>query len=177
MCLLAKKTIGVISAGAGAAIIIVVAVYFGMGGVAQSTTHTNSTGMMQGPVFVQNNDAGTYKINSECELIYGLAVGAYPDGSKLPGVKIDSLLTDYPEEFKPWKELLQNPDNRTVFFNKPLPADFRGVLTVGLMKESSINPKLEQIAMIITDPDGKAKLQQAFQEYQCQKYFDERQKK
>lgn len=175
MCLLAKKTIGVISAGAGAAIIIVVAVYLGMGGITQST-HTDTTEKMQGPVFVQSGNATAYKINSECELIYGLAVGTYPDGSKLPGVKVDKLLTDYPEEFKPWKEILQNPDNRTVFFNKPLPADFRGVLTMGLMKESSINPKLDHIAMIITDPDGKAKLQQAFQEYQCQKYFDERKK-
>ncbi len=183
--MLAKKNIGMISAGVAAAIVIaVIAVYFSSNNPNQQTIqestldNTNPTSKMQGPIFQQGNDvAETYKMNTECELIYGIAYGVYPDGEKLPGVKIDSLLANYPEEFKPWKEILQNTDNRTAFFKKPLSDEFRGVLTTAIMKETSINPKLEQIAMIVTDGQGKAKLQQAFQEFQCQKYFDERQKK
>ena len=184
MCLLAKKNIGMIAGVAAAMIIAVVAVYFSSGNLGQQITreptldNTNSTSKIQSPIFQQKNDAaGTYKMNTECELVYGIAYGVYPDGGKLPGVKIDSLLANYPEEFKPWKEILQNTDNRTAFFKKPLSDEFRGVLTTALMKETSINPKLQQIAMIVTGGNGKAKLQQAFQEFQCQKYFDERQKK
>ncbi len=182
--LASKENIGMIAAGVAAAIVIaVVAIQFGSSVPSQQITEStpeiaNTTSKMQGPVFQQMSDAAeTYKINTECELIYGIAYGAYPDGEKLPGVKIDNLLANYPEEFKPWKETLQNTDNRTEFFKKPLTDEFRGVLTTALMKETSINPKLEQIAMIVTDGQGKAKLQQAFQEFQCQKYFDERQKK
>lgn len=178
--MLAKKNIGIISAGVAAAIIVaVVAIHFGTSTGQQATQSSGAdlTSKMQGPTFQQSAVAGTYKMNTECELIYGIAFGVYPDGEKLPGVKIDNLLANYPEEFKPWKEILQNPDNRTTFFKKPLTDEFRGVLTTALMKETSINPKLEQIAMIVTGGNGKAKLEQAFQEFQCQKYFDDRQKK
>lgn len=173
MCLLAKKNVGIIAAGVAAAIIVaVVAIHFG-----STQSAPDITGKMQGPVFQKSDVVESYKVNTECELIYGIAYGVYPDGEKLPGVKIDSLLANYPEEFKPWKEILQNQDNRTAFFKKPLTDEFRGVLTTALMKETSINPKLEQVAMIVTEGDGKAKLQQAFQDFQCQKYFDDRQKK
>lgn len=185
--MLAKKNIGIIGAGVAAAIIIVFAVtYFGSGGLSPETTKSEapentatSTGSadMQGPSLVTQSVNGTYRINTECELVYGIANGVYPDGEKIPGVKVESLLNDYPEEFKQWKEILQSPENRTAFFNKPLPEEFRGVLTVALMKESSINPNLLEVAKIVTDPQGKAKLQQAFQEFSCQSYFDERQKK
>ena len=110
-------------------------------------------------------------------MIYGISYGLYPDNEKLPEIKIDDLITSYPEEFKAWNEILQNSDDRTEFFKKPLPGEFRVVLTTALMKESSINPKLEQTALIVTDAQGTTKLQQAFQEFECQKYFDERQKK
>jgi hypothetical protein len=134
---------------------------------------------VQGPSLIsQGNDiSGTYKINTECQLIYGISQGLYPDGEKLPEIKIDSLLASYPEEFKAWSEILQNPDDRVEFFKKPLPDEFRVVLTTALMKESSINPTLEQTALIISDMQGTEKLQQAFQEFECQKYFDEIQKK
>lgn len=180
-----------IAAGVAAAIVIAfVAMYISSNHLLNQQTVTkqdstpdtksaqNSTNKIQGPSLTSQGDiAGTYRINTECELVYGIAYGTYPNGEKLPGVKIDDLLASYPEEFKPWKEILQNPDNRTTFFKEPLPDKFRTVLTTALMKETSINPKLEQIAMIVTDVQGKAKLQNAFQEFECKKYFDERQKK
>ena len=173
--MLAKKNIYMIAAGVAAAIIVaVVATHFGSSTVQQA--QSPDTTKMQGPT-PQGEVAGTYKVNTECELIYGIAYGVYPDGEKLPGMKIDNMLAKYPDEFKPWKEILQNPDNTTAFFKKPLSDEFRGVLTTAIMKEASINPKLEQIAIIVTGANGKAKLQEAFQEFQCQKYFDERQKK
>jgi hypothetical protein len=134
---------------------------------------------VQGPSLAsQGNDiSGTYRINTECQLIYGISHGLYPDGEKLPEIKIDNLIASYPEEFKAWSEILQNPDDRVEFFKKPLSDEFRVVLTTALMKESSINPKLEQTALIVTDAQGTEKLQQVFQEFECQKYFDERQKK
>jgi hypothetical protein len=49
-------------------------------------------------------------------------------------------------------------------------------LTPALMKEAGISPHLEQIARIISDEKGEEKLQQAYQGFGCQKYFEERQK-
>lgn len=137
----------------------------------QNTTITEKQIVMQ-----EVNATGTYRLDTECQLVYGIANGVYPNGERLPAIKISELLIKYPEEFKPWKEILENKDNRTAFFKKTLPSDFRSVLTIAMMKESSINPRLEQIALIVTDSHGKEKLQQAFKEFECQKYFDERKK-
>lgn len=138
-----------------------------------------ATSKIQSPSLTsQGNDISkTYRINTECQLIYGISYGLYPDDKELPEITIDGLIASYPEEFKAWNEILQNLDDRAEFFKKPMPDEFRVVLTTVLMKESSINPKLEQTALIVTDVQGTAKLQQAFQEFECQKYFDERQKK
>jgi hypothetical protein len=176
--LLAKKNI-VISAGVAAAIVIGFAAY-----VISSQDVTkqdlapdnvqNATSEMLGPSPIpEENIAGTYKINTECELIYAIAYGLYPDGEELPDVKVEVLLANYPEEFKPWKEALQTPENRTEFFAKPLSDEFRDMFTPIIMKEASISPELEQIARIVSDGQGKEKLQQAFQEFGCQKYFDD----
>lgn len=177
-----------IAAGIIAAIVIVFAYVSSNNPINQETVTKQdsldsnieeSTSEMQGPSLTsQGNDvSGTYRINTECQLIYGISYGLYPDGEKLPEIKIDSLIASYPEEFEAWNEVLQDSDDRAEFFKKPLPDEFRVVLTTALMKESSIDPKLEQTALIVTDVQGTAKLQQAFREFECQKYFDERQKK
>lgn len=181
MCLLAKKNIGIIAAGAAAAVVIVFAAYVISGQhIAEQDLAPEGvqdvTGEILGPSPTGAGTDGAYRINTECELVYAIAYGQYPDGERLPDVKIEVLLANYPEEFEPWKEILQNPDNRTEFFSKPLPDEFRNVLTPVLMKETSISPELEQIARIVSDGQGNEKLKQAFQEFECQKYFDGKQK-
>ncbi len=183
--MLAKKNIGIIAAGVAAAIVIGLAAYAITNqdavkpdltpvDTAPDNTAQDVTSEILGPSLAKSD--GTYRISTECELIYAIAYGQYPDGEKLPDVKIEALLANYPEEFKPWKEILQNQDNRTAFFAKPLPDEFRNVLTPALMKETSISPELEEIAKIVSDGQGNEKLQQAFQEFDCKAYFDERQK-
>jgi hypothetical protein len=115
----------------------------------------------------------TYRINTECELIYGLASGSYPNGEKLPALKILDLVDKYPE-FDPWETILRDNQTRTEFFKQPLSEDFSDVLVGAVMSESSINPELEEIASLVADPQGRAKLQQVFQEFNCKAYFDER---
>jgi hypothetical protein len=115
----------------------------------------------------------TYRINTECELIYGLASGNYPNGEKLPALKILDLVDKYPE-FDPWESVLRDNQTRAEFFKQPLSEDFSNVLVDAVMSESSINPELEEIASLVADPQGRAKLQQAFQEFNCKSYFDER---
>ena len=184
--MLAKKNIGMIAAGVIA--VIIVFAYAGSNNpiiqdvIKQDSLDNieqSSTSEVQGPsITSQGNDVSeAYRINTECQLIYGISYGLYPDGEKLPEIKIDDLIASYPEEFKAWDEILKNSDDRAEFFKKPIPDEFRVVLTTVLMKESSISPKLEQTALIVTDAQGTEKLQQAFQEFECQKYFDERQKK
>lgn len=179
--MLAKKNIGIIAAGAAAAVVIVFAVYVisnhDMTKQDSASNMQDVTSEILGPSPTpEENVGGAYKINTECELIYAIAYGKYPGGEELPDVKIEVLLANYPEEFKPWKEELQNIENRTAFFAKPLPDEFRNVLTPALMKEASINPMLEETARIVSDGQGQEKLKQAYQEFACQKYFDEQKK-
>ncbi|CDI05519.1 hypothetical protein [Candidatus Nitrosotenuis uzonensis] len=122
----------------------------------------------------QDTNVEDYKINTECELIYGLTYGVYPDGQNIPGMRIDDLVTKYPQEFAPWKDIMEDEEKRSAFFNQQIPQDFGKVLVVAMMKESAINPELVEIASLITDPQGRMKLGQEFENYGCQQYFDER---
>jgi hypothetical protein len=173
--LLAKKNM--IMIGVAAAIAIGFAAYaIASQDMTKQDFEQSDSGEMQGPSPTPEENAVVYKINTECELIYAIAYGQYPDGEALYDVKVEVLLANYPEEFEPWKDELQNIENRTAFFAKPLPDEFRNVLTPALMKEAGISPHLEQIARIISDEKGEEKLQQAYQGFGCQKYFEERQK-
>jgi hypothetical protein len=118
----------------------------------------------------------TYRINTECELIYGFSTGKYPDGEKLPKIKIADLLGKYPQEFAPWQNILKSNETRTQFFEKSLPKEFSDMLVVAVMKESSIKPELKPIADLIMDPHGKEKLKQDYQQYDCKSYFDKQTK-
>lgn len=171
--MLAKKNI--IMIGVAAAIAIGFASYAIAGQyMTKQDFEQSDSGEMQGPSPTPEENVGAYKINTECELVYAIAYGQYPDGEALYDVKVEVLLDKYPKEFEPWKEELQNIENRTAFFAKPLPDEFRNVLTPALMKEAVISPHLEQVARIISDEKGEEKLQQAYQEFGCQKYFEQR---
>ncbi|MEW6043760.1 MAG: hypothetical protein AB1608_05810 [Thermoproteota archaeon] len=117
--------------------------------------------------------AQTYKINTECELIYGFAFGVYPDNQKIQPIVLAELIKKYPD-FEPWKNILDNNETRKAFLSEPLPREFSDVLVTSIMTESSINPVLKDIAMHITDPQGTQKLQGEYEKYGCKAYFDSR---
>lgn len=117
-----------------------------------------------------------YKINTECELIYGFATGKYPDNENLQKISLEQLLQEYPQEFEPWQTILKNEETRIQFFNQPLPPEFSDVLVITMMEKSSIKPELKPIAELILDPQGQTKLQQDYEQFNCQSYFDERTK-
>jgi hypothetical protein len=118
----------------------------------------------------------TYKINTECELIYGFVTGKYPDDENLQKISLEQLLQEYPQEFAPWQTILKNEEARIQFFNQPLPAEFSDVLVITMMEKSSIKPELKPIAELILDPQGQTKLQQDYEQFSCQSYFDEKTK-
>ncbi len=115
----------------------------------------------------------TYKINTECELIYGLSYGVYPDNQKIPPIAISELVEKYPE-LGPWKDTLSNNETRKAFFSQPLSPEFSSVLVTSIMDDASINPDLKDVAMILTDPQGIQKLREDFEKYECKSYFDSR---
>lgn len=115
-----------------------------------------------------------YRITTDCELVYALSYGVYPNDEKLPEFKIMDLIAKYPQEFAPWREIMEDPTQRDDFFSKPLPSDFGEVLVVAMMIETSISPSLKETAMIIVDPLGKLKMTEEFEEHSCQPYFDSR---
>ena len=119
-------------------------------------------------------DSQTYRINTQCEMLFAMVKGQYPNGDKMPTLEISYLLEKYPEEFKPWKETLEDTEKRKEFA-KDVPDEFNSVLIPIMMKESSINPYLESTVMLITDPMGQPKMKQLYDENGCQAFFDERQ--
>lgn len=171
--MLTRKPISIIAGCSAAAAILLVIVASGQLNMPEIVP-TQMTEELNTPVEKQTQEQiQTYRINTECELIYGLASGSYPNGEKLPALKILDLVDKYPE-FDPWETILKDNQTRAEFFKQPLSDDFSDVLVGAVMSESSINPELEEIASLVADPQGRAKLQQAFQEFDCKAYFDER---
>lgn len=172
--MLTKKSISVIVGGCAVAAILLIVVASGQLNMPEiaPTQMTEETNI---PVVEKQTQEQiqTYRINTECELIYGLASGNYPNGEKLPALKILDLVDEYPE-FDPWETILRDNQTREEFFKQPLSEDFSDVLVGAVMSESSINPELDEIASLVADPQGRTKLQQAFQEFDCKAYFDER---
>lgn len=122
----------------------------------------------------KNVEPQAYRITTDCELVYALSYGVYPNDEKLPEFKMMDLIAKYPQEFAPWREIMEDPTQRDDFFSKPLPSDFGEVLVVAMMIETSISPSLKETAMIIVDPLGKLKMTEEFEEHSCQPYFDSR---
>lgn len=118
-----------------------------------------------------NDDGQTYKINTQCEMLFGMLRATYPDGTSLPRLEMKALIEKYPEEFKEWKATLEDPEKAKVFA-KNIPEEFDQVLIPTMMKESSINPDLKSTAMLLMDPERSVKLKQIFDINNCQEFFD-----
>ncbi|MFN3655256.1 MAG: hypothetical protein ACK4TO_08035 [Candidatus Nitrosotenuis sp.] len=167
--MLTQKRIPIIAGIAAAAIIAAVLVtYQGMPESESPVKADETQAIPEAPLTTQ-----TYKINTECELIYGFAFGVYPDNQKIPPIVLAELTKKYPG-FEPWKSILDNNETRKAFLSEPLPQEFSDILVTSIMTESSINPKLKDIAMHLTDPQGVQKLQGEYEKYGCQAYFDSR---
>lgn len=169
MYLLTQKQIPIIAGITVAAIIAAVLVTYQ--GMPENEAPLKADDLQE--IVDESLTAQTYKINTECELIYGFAFGVYPDNQKIPPIVLAELTKKYPD-FGPWKNILDNNETRKAFLSEPLPQEFSDVLVTSIMTESSINPELKDIAMHITDPQGVQKLQDDYEKYGCKVYFDSR---
>jgi len=93
----------------------------------------------------------------------------------LPKLEIKALLEKYPEEFKEWKAILEDPEKAKAF-GQNVPDEFNQVLIPIMMKESSINPNLKSIVMLLGDPQRSTKLKQIFDDNNCQEFFNSHKK-
>lgn len=170
---MAPKKLGIIIGG-GVAASLIIAVVLSQTGFLKNI----EAGMPEQKTLPiqEHSPYSTYKINTECELIYGFASGKYPDNQKIPPIKTSEIFTKYPDDFAPWKQILENNETRAEFFKKPLPSNFTDALVTVIMKETSISPNLKPIVSFIADPQGKQKLQGAYDQYNCKPYFDQRSK-
>ena len=123
---------------------------------------------------ITGQEAQAYRINTQCEMLFAMTKGQYPNGEEMPRIEVSYLLEKYPAEFKPWKEILENPEKRKEFAQN-VPDEFNQALVPAMMKESSINPDLESTALLIIDPMGQSKIKQLYDENGCKAFFDERQ--
>jgi hypothetical protein len=155
--------------GVAAAIIVIVV-------VANSSLIKNESSDMSSQKIIESIDISEppasqiYKINTQCEMLFAITTSRYPNGEAIPRFNTTSLLEEYPDEFKEWKEILADPEKRKVFAQN-VPDEFNQVLIPVLMKESSINPDLKPTAMLITDPQANLKLKQIYDENICQEFF------
>lgn len=125
------------------------------------------------PIII-GQEAQAYRINTQCEMLFAMTKGQYPNGEEMPRIEVSYLLEKYPDEFKPWKEILEDPEKRKEFAQN-VPDEFNQALVPVIMKESSINPDLESTARLIIDPMGQPKIKQLYDENDCQAFFDEKQ--
>lgn len=171
--LLSKKTTWAIS---GAIAAVAIALVITLGPVNLGSIPPAETDVPSAPVTKNSpsEQIGAYRINTECEMIYGFVAGVYPDGGDLTTLKIDYLISKYPEDFAPWAGIFANNQTKEAFLKQPFPNEFKEVLVASVMREFSINPSLKPIVMLITDPEGDSKLQDAFDKYDCQDYFNSR---
>ena len=123
---------------------------------------------------ITGQEARAYRINTQCEMLFAMTKGQYPNGEEMPKIQLSYLFEKYPDKFKPWKEILQDPEKRKAFAQN-VPHEFNQVLVPAMMNESSINPDLESTAMLIVDPMGQPKIKQLYDENDCKAFFDERQ--
>ena len=171
-----KKYIPVIIGAAAAAIASTVVAYaYVAGGIIdlprqQDIGDSSVLGTLQ-----QNTQAQTYRINTQCEMVLAMVKGQYPNGEQIPKLEMSYLLTKYPDEFKQWKDILEDPEKRKSFVTDASHDEFNQVLVPVMMKEFLINPDLKPTAMLITDPQGKLELKQVYDENGCQEFFDKRQ--
>lgn len=126
------------------------------------------------PITNEANQPQTYRINTQCEAVYGMVKSKYPDGEQIPRLQMDNLVEKYPDELKPWKETLQDPQKRKAFVDAGVPPEFNQVLVPIMMKEFSINPELKSTVMLITEPQAGAKLKQIYDENGCKEFFAQR---
>lgn len=120
----------------------------------------------------QSGDSQTYKINTQCEMLFAMIKGQYPDGETLPRLEVSALLEKYPDEFSKWKDIFANNETRKAFLNSDNVTEFNQALIPVMMKESVINPALTPTAMLLADPEINAKIKQVYNENNCQEFFD-----
>lgn len=163
--MISKKFIPIIAGAIAAGIIITVLVYI--------NTNQNKTIDNENISIEPNQNiteiATTYKINTQCEIVYALARGKYPDGKNITPFDITYILNKYPDEFKEWKEILQDPEKKKIFATQGNVTKFNQLLIPILMKEYQINPNLTSTAMLMADPEPD--LQKVYDENKCKEYF------
>lgn len=182
MCLLSKKALGVILGACVAAAVLVVlmpTISKNISNIEQMEKTEKPTEQKPKPaekLVSEQQISSIYKINTECEMIYGLSKGVYPDGTRLPHITLSDLMAKYPNTFSPWKAMLEDNQTRTEFFKKPLTPEFSDAMTSSIMNYSSINPGLKPIVELMIKTNGKQKLQEDYLAYNCKPYFDQRSK-
>lgn len=120
----------------------------------------------------QTSESQTYRINTQCEMLFAMVKGQYPDGEAMPKLEMSALLEKYPGEFSEWKDILSNNETRKELVNSGNATKFNQALIPVMMKESSINPDLMSTAMLLADPQINLKLKQVYGENNCKEFFD-----
>lgn len=123
---------------------------------------------------LSDQDSQTYRINTQCEMVFAMTEGRYPNGESMPRIEMKDLVEKYPDEFKEWKAILDDPVKRQEFV-QDIPREFNEALIPIMMKEALINPELEPTAMLLIDAQASEKIKQIFTENNCQEFFDTRQ--
>lgn len=116
-----------------------------------------------------------YRINTSCELLYAMSASVYPNNEKLQSLSITSVVSKYPDDFKPWLDTFADVNKTRAFIREGFSPEFLDVFTNKVMQEYVINPELKSLVLLALDPKSQsADVNKIFEEDKCLDYFASR---
>jgi len=116
-----------------------------------------------------------YKINTQCELLYAMTNGVYPDDTSLERLNVVSLAQKYPNEYAPWKDIISDSSKLKAFADSGFSPEFYTTFSNSVLKEYSINPVLQDTVIIALKPGGSSEIKTIYDNENCESYFLDRQ--
>jgi hypothetical protein len=140
--------------------------------VPQDKQHLPDTNSSQS--IMQEEATQTYRINTQCELLYAMQMAVYPNDKELPPVNLEILEQEYPQRFNQWNEILADNQKFQEFIQNGASPEFVDAYVLSIMDYVSINPQLKSTTTLMFDSHGLEHLQELFFVHNCKEYFDSR---
>lgn len=176
MALSQSKKLYVAAAVAAIAILVSVLAVYSEYGLIKSQTKESITNPIVDNKQISSDSTilSDYQINTQCELLYSMTHGVYPNDTPLEKLNVVTLSEKYPEEFSPWQDIISDDTKLKAFAESGLSPEFMDVFSNSVMKEYSINPSLHETVTMALKPGGSPELKNVFDNENCAPYFEDR---
>jgi len=145
--------------------------------IEQQTAILTPDDMITNPIELRDisqKELQMYRINTQCELLYGMVYNQYPNGEQLQSLVLSSLVKKYRADYSQWEDILFDDEKRLEYFENGMQVEFAQVFAQSVSKEYSINPTLHTTVMVGFLLAGEEVHERLFKENNCNDYFIER---